>query len=76
MEREDFMLDDIVFGPALVRSYELESKKAIYPRIIIDKELIELASGDADAFWTQSIAEADDGTHFIHYLSPLALGWL
>jgi hypothetical protein len=76
VQPEEFWGDDILFGPALVHSYELESKKAIYPRIIIDKELIELASKEADTFWTQSIAEADDGTHFIHYLSPLALGWL
>lgn len=76
MEREDFMLDDIVFGPALVRSYELESKKAIYPRIIIDEEIIQSASQGTEQFWTQSIRRADDGTHFIDYLSQLAIGWL
>lgn len=30
-----------IFGPALVNGYELESKKAIYPRIIIDSKVIE-----------------------------------
>lgn len=33
--------EKIVFGPAMNTAYELESKIAIYPRIIFDKELVE-----------------------------------
>lgn len=30
----------IIFGPAMLEAYELESKKAIYPRIIIEEDTI------------------------------------
>jgi len=36
--------DDAVFGPGLNRAYELESKSAVYPRIILDPQLDELTS--------------------------------
>lgn len=32
--------NNICFGPAFVKAYELESKHAIYPRIIIDPDII------------------------------------
>lgn len=31
--------DKVVFGPALVEAYELETKKAFYPRIILDPKI-------------------------------------
>lgn len=33
--------DNIIFSSALVKAYILESKTAIYPRIVIDKKLID-----------------------------------
>lgn len=39
--------DDLLFGPALIRAHELESKEAIYPRIVVDQCIFEeLASGN------------------------------
>lgn len=34
--------DKIIFSKGLVNAYKLESKKAIYPRVIIDKNIVEL----------------------------------
>lgn len=34
--------DKMIFGPALVEAYETESKAALYPRIILDKSIIDI----------------------------------
>lgn len=33
--------NDFIFGPAMNKAYDIESKSAIYPRIVIEKEIIE-----------------------------------
>src|SRR5207248_465973 len=63
---------DIIFGPALVRSYELECKKAIYPRIIIDFDVIGKASQNEDALWPNYFHRDADGEYFIDYLFAAA----
>ncbi len=35
--------NQIVFGPGLVTAYETESRAALYPRVILDKTVIEIA---------------------------------
>lgn len=37
---------EMIYGPAMNRSYRLESKEAVYPRIIIDKSALELKDDD------------------------------
>ena len=35
-----FKLDNVMFGPALVSAYLIESQKAVYPRIVLCEEII------------------------------------
>lgn len=41
-----YAVDSTVFGPAMVRAYELEAKSAIYPRIVIDPVLLTAVRDD------------------------------
>jgi hypothetical protein len=40
-ENHLYMEDGFVFGPALVRSYELAEQKAVFPRIMVDAAMVE-----------------------------------
>lgn len=40
--------DQIVFGPALLRAYEIENKEAIFPRVLIDSSLINCLNEDVE----------------------------
>jgi hypothetical protein len=61
--------DTIVFGPALVRAYELERDHAVYPRIVIDRNLIlEMRQLGGDQHWENYLAQSDDGVYFLNYL--------
>lgn len=68
MDPDRSISDDIIFGPALVRSYELESTKAIYPRIIIDSDVIGKADQSDDVLWPNYFHKDNDGQYFIDYL--------
>jgi hypothetical protein len=72
MEPDRSIPDDIIFGPALVRSYELECKKAIYPRIIIDFDVIGKTSQNEDTLWPNYFHKDADGEYFIDYLFAAA----
>lgn len=68
--------DDILFGPALNKAYELESKCSIYPRIIFDEEIrsefFSRYSGKKnDPFnnYTRSIKKDSDGFYYLDYLN-------
>lgn len=53
-----------VFGPALNRAYELESKIAIYPRIVVDECLL----GKLGVYG--SVVANENGLHFIDPFTP------
>ena len=64
------------FGPAMVSAYELESKKAIYPRIIMHPNTVKLGlkmspshlnDFDLELFKT-TICQDADGYFFVEYL--------
>ena len=67
-----------LFGPALIEAYILESKAANYPRIILDRNIIELAgsapssgnSANDEIENVESLLEKDlDGMYYIDYFT-------
>lgn len=52
--------DHVVFGPALNRAYELESKHAIYPRTLFDSLIPELAEVQGDFIGYEDEAKFTD----------------
>lgn len=67
---------NVVFGPALVEAYTLESKAALYPRIILDRDLVVAAgqrraghhSKKEEIDYVQSLLEKDsDGMYYVDY---------
>jgi hypothetical protein len=73
MEADTNVADDILFGPALVRAYELDSGP---PRIVIDSPVIDRASKSGEAFWPEYVREDSDGQFFIDYLFGAAVDGL
>lgn len=70
--------DRFLFGPALVEAYILESKAANYPRVILDRNIIDLAgrtqkrghSPDQEMEYVESLLEKDlDGMYYIDYFA-------
>lgn len=63
----DFYIDDtIVWGPALLRTYELEDKIAIYPRIILDEIVINALS--SSTIKNDFVRVDKDGFRFLNYM--------
>lgn len=67
-----------LFGPALVEAYILESKAANYPRIILDRSIIDLAgeatldihTAEEEIEYVESLLEKDlDGMYYIDYFA-------
>lgn len=68
-----------VFGPAMVRAYEIESKEALYPRIAIDENVIEHFNNNPDLrssqnsfefeneYVSKQLARGDDGLLYVDY---------
>lgn len=73
-----YMDENIVLGPALIESYKLESEKAIYPRIILSKEVVEIVKKHINYYGDQHFSPQSseylidvDGYCFINYLISL-----
>ncbi|MDM4018242.1 hypothetical protein [Roseiconus lacunae] len=63
--------DEIIFGPALIESYELESKASIVPRVILAEPLPKLSAAVAEEGLhgaDSSICRDIDGQWFVNYL--------
>lgn len=58
--------ENFVYGEALLKAYELESKHAIYPRVVIDKSVIEIVG-----LVKTSIELDKDNQYFCNFLQVL-----
>ncbi len=74
----------LLFGPALVKAYKMESKAAIYPRVILDTSIINTAPAAPTSSHTpteelngvsQLIQPDLDGMHYVDYITKAQL-WL
>lgn len=70
--------ESMVFGPALLKAYELESRYSVYPRIILDSVLSD-KWGQGDAYYDKDDQLIDhartwrlshDGFRFFDFLQP------
>jgi hypothetical protein len=70
-----FIQDDVMFGPALVTGHLLGEKLAIYPRIVVDPEIMDLQASRAkfkdSRLFKEYVKRGDDGVYFINYLRHL-----
>jgi hypothetical protein len=64
--------NNIVFGPAHVSSYELESQIAKYPRILASPQLVDCFNSDKNGSTQECFAIDVDGHYYLDYL-PTAL---
>jgi hypothetical protein len=69
----DYSDENIIFSHALVKAYELESQKAIYPRILIDNDLLNLLQDKFEVpssmmldILNNSITIDENGLYFIN----------
>ena len=70
--------DDFAYGPALIEAHDLESSKAIYPRIILSDEMIKMVSQHLGYYGSASYAPQnshllidEDDKVFVNYLYGL-----
>lgn len=69
----DYSDEKLIFSMALVKAYTLESKKAIYPRIVIDNDLIDTVKKQLEVpsqlildILSNSILYDQENIHFIN----------
>jgi hypothetical protein len=77
MEPDRKIDDDILFGPALIRAYEMEKEKPGPPRIVIDSPVIEEAGKHrGGSLWMEHFHMDTDGKFFLDYLFGAAIDGL
>jgi hypothetical protein len=68
--------DRVLFGPAVIEAYELESQVAKYPRILVTEEVRKEAWGYHTGRWEGRLFVQDsDGCWFINVLTPSMSNW-
>lgn len=59
---------NVLFGPALVQAYTMESSLAVHPRILISDDLVATLRESEEH--TKRVRRDSDGRHFVDILSP------
>ncbi len=59
--------ESVTFGPALVQAHELESRDAVYPRVLLSRELRDKLSSDPK----QRLLRDKDGLLHLDYFKPM-----
>ena len=83
---ELFRRDHLIFGPGLVRAYELESTVALFPRIIFDPTIFAILTKGLELYGAGDpkeelgdirnlLALDSDGVWFLDYLRSIALSF-
>lgn len=68
--------DRVLFGPAVIEAYELESRVAKYPRILVTEAVRKAAWGYHEGRWKGRLFIQDtDGCWFINVLTPSMSEW-
>lgn len=66
--------DSIVFGPAMISAYKLESAVAKYPRIVISEQyyarIINISTSDNVDFLQEVLMKDADGFYYLNFLFP------
>ena len=72
--------DEIVFGLALLDAHDIESKKAIYPRVVLSDAVVQTGLRHLKFYYPptesphdRTLLVADDNCVFVNYLSGLVL---
>jgi hypothetical protein len=74
-----FSDDRVIFSEALIQAYELESKAAIYPRVLLSKDLVDWtlnhpqASTEEKTSFARMVLKDKDGRVFVQYVPD---GWV
>lgn len=77
MDPDGEAYDDTLFGPALIRAYEMEKEKPGPPRIVIDPPVVKAAGRHSGGSpWRQFFHKDADGKFFIDYLFGAAVDGL
>jgi hypothetical protein len=63
---------NIVFGPALVKAYKLESQYARYPRILVAEDVLAMAHADGKGLDLQKVKRDVDGLYYLDSLRVFA----
>ncbi len=66
-------LEGPIFGPGLVKAHQMEEREAIYPRIIVDEEVINRFRNDR-SLWREGHRQAQEVTYVENLLKRDAAG--